>query len=194
MSYPSMFLLIDNYDSFTYILYQYLNKIAPTTVMRNDENLPLDSIQKYQAVVLSPGPGLPKTSGLLMSHFSFLFPKLPVLGICLGHQTIAEFFGAKLEQTKDIYHGRPSEISHNGEGIFKKIPNQFLANRYHSWSVSKLNFPDELEVTAETNDGVIMGIRHRKWKKVFGVQFHPESILTEFGETLLRNFYEEVHI
>ncbi|XDD46562.1 aminodeoxychorismate/anthranilate synthase component II [Leptospira sp. WS39.C2] len=188
-----MFLLIDNYDSFTYILFQYLAKIAPTTVMRNDENLPLDSLQKYQAVVLSPGPGLPKTSGNLMTHFSFLYPKVPVLGICLGHQTIAETFGAKLEQTKEIYHGRPSPIEHNGEGIFKKIPNQFLANRYHSWAVSKLEFPNELEVTAETKDGVIMGIRHRKWKKVFGVQFHPESILTEYGETLLRNFYEEVH-
>ncbi|TGM37550.1 anthranilate synthase component II [Leptospira biflexa] len=188
-----MFLLIDNYDSFTYILYQYLNKIAPTTVMRNDENLPLDTIQKYQAVVLSPGPGLPKTSGKLVSHFFELYPKMPVLGICLGHQTIAESFGAKLEQTDDIYHGRPSQIQHNGEGIFKKIPNHFLANRYHSWAVSKVNFPDELEVTAETKDGVIMGIRHRKWKKVFGVQFHPESILTEYGETLLRNFFEEVH-
>lgn len=187
-----MFLLIDNYDSFTYILYQYLSKIAPTTVMRNDETLPLDTNQIFKAVVLSPGPGLPNTSGNLVSHFQNLYSQFPVLGICLGHQTIAEFFGAKLEQTKEIYHGRPSPIEHNGEGLFKKIPNRFLANRYHSWAVSKLNFPEELEVTAETNDGVIMGIRHRKWKKVFGVQFHPESILTEYGETLLRNFYEEV--
>lgn len=188
-----MFLLIDNYDSFTYILYQYLNKIAPTTVMRNDENLPLHELQNYHAVVLSPGPGLPKTSGFLMSHFSFLYPRMPVLGICLGHQTIAETFGAKLEQTTEIYHGRPSTVLHNGEGIFKSLPNLFKANRYHSWAVSKEDFPEELEVTAETKDGVIMGIRHRKWKKVFGVQFHPESILTEYGDTLLRNFYEEVH-
>ncbi|MCW7491605.1 aminodeoxychorismate/anthranilate synthase component II [Leptospira sp. 2 VSF19] len=187
-----MFLLIDNYDSFTYILYQYLNQIIPTTVMRHDEDLPLDLQKKYKAVVLSPGPGLPKTSGKLMSHLDSVYQKMPVLGICLGHQAIGEIFGAKLEQTPEVFHGRPSEILHNGEGVFKNIPNGFLANRYHSWAVSKVSLPSELEVTAETKDGVIMGIRHRKWKKVFGVQFHPESILTENGETLLRNFYEEV--
>lgn len=160
--------------------------------MRHDEDLPVDLQKKYNAVVLSPGPGLPKTSGKLMSHLDFLYKEMPVLGICLGHQAIGEMFGAKLEQTPEVFHGRPSEILHNGEGVFKNIPNGFLANRYHSWAVSKVSLPNELEVTAETKDGVIMGIRHRKWSKVFGVQFHPESILTENGETLLRNFYEEV--
>ncbi|PKA24432.1 anthranilate synthase component II [Leptospira meyeri] len=186
-----MFLLIDNYDSFTYILYQYLSQITPTTVMRHDEDLPADLYEKYKAVVLSPGPGLPKTSGKLLLHLQSIYKSLPVLGICLGHQALAEVSGAKLEQTRDIFHGRPSEIIHNGQGVFKNIPNGFWANRYHSWAVSKVSLPSELEVTAETKDGVIMGIRHRKWNKVFGVQFHPESILTEHGETLLRNFYEE---
>ncbi|MDF3821423.1 aminodeoxychorismate/anthranilate synthase component II [Leptospira sp. 96542] len=189
-----MLLLIDNYDSFTYILYQYLNQIMPTKLIQNDESLPNDLAEVYKGIVLSPGPGLPETSGNLIKYTKQCYAKFPILGVCLGHQTLAEIFGAKLEKTKEIYHGRTSKIKHNGEGIFQGIPDLFLANRYHSWVVSETNLPQEIEVTARTEDGLIMGIRHKQFRNVFGVQFHPESILTEYGKKLVQNFCEVVSV
>lgn len=188
-----MVLLIDNYDSFSYILFQYLSEITPTTVIKNDDELPPECLKNYKGVVLSPGPGIPETSGRLMEYTKMLIGKIPILGVCLGHQTLAQFFGGSLIKSKEIFHGRTSEIYHSGDGIFRNIPSPFVANRYHSFCVSDENFPKELEVTAKTKDGVIMGIRHRHLKNVNGVQFHPESILTEHGKTLLQNFVEEMN-
>ncbi|TGN20369.1 anthranilate synthase component II [Leptospira idonii] len=185
-----MLLLIDNYDSFTYILYQYLREWDDVEVIQNSDPLPSNSLQKFSGVVLSPGPGLPKTSGKLMDHISFLIGKMPILGVCLGHQALAESFGGKLEKAGEIFHGRPSSVFHKEGGIFRDIPSPFSANRYHSWVVSPSDFPKELEVTAETENGVIMGIRHKTIENIYGVQFHPESILTEFGKKLIRNFCE----
>ncbi len=186
-----MVLLIDNYDSFSYILFQYLSEIKETILIKNDDPLPDSYISRITSVVLSPGPGLPNTSGRLIQYTKYFLGKLPVLGVCLGHQTIAQISGAQLIQTRDIYHGRTSKVHHQEVAIFKNIPSPFVANRYHSWAVSSTNLPKELEVIAETEDGVIMGIRHLKFKHTYGVQFHPESILTEHGKTLLSNFCKE---
>jgi len=181
-------LLIDNYDSFSYILFQYLKEISDILVIQNDEPLPASYLSRISSVVLSPGPGLPQTSGRLIEYTNYFLGKLPVLGVCLGHQTIAQIAGAELIQTKEIFHGRTSQVMHQGIGIFRNIPSPFVANRYHSWAVSSNKLPKELEVLAESEDGVIMGFRHRKYKNTYGVQFHPESILTEHGKTLLSNF------
>lgn len=186
-----MLLLVDNYDSFTFILYQYLLEFTLVEVIRNDEPLRQDWMQRYKGIVLSPGPGLPQTSGNLMQFLSLFIGEKPILGVCLGHQAIALHFGAQLQQTKEIFHGRPSTIHHKSNGIFRGIPEGFLANRYHSWAVAKETLPNEIEVTAETHDGVIMGIQVRAEKPIFGIQFHPESILTQYGRELLKNFVEE---
>ncbi|WP_411824191.1 anthranilate synthase component II [Leptospira sp. 'Mane'] len=187
-----MLLLIDNYDSFTYILYQYLMEWDEVKVIQNTDDLPMESMDLISGVVLSPGPGLPKTSGKLMGHIAELVLKKPILGVCLGHQALAEFFGSKLVKAPEIFHGRVSEVYHDGQGVFSQITSPFLANRYHSWVVSNDEFPSELEVTAKTKDGVIMGIRHKDHQNLFGVQFHPESILTQFGKKLIQNFCEIV--
>ena len=185
-----MLLLIDNYDSFTYILYQYLREWDEVKVIQNTDDLPMESMDLITGVVLSPGPGLPKTSGKLMGHIAELVFKKPILGVCLGHQALAEFFGSKLVKAPEIFHGRVSEVYHDGQGVFSQIASPFLANRYHSWVVSEEELPAELEVTAKTKDGVIMGIRHKDHQNLFGVQFHPESILTQFGKKLIQNFCE----
>jgi anthranilate synthase/aminodeoxychorismate synthase-like glutamine amidotransferase len=181
-------LLIDNFDSFTYILFQYLSEWDEVRVIKNNEKLP--SLEGYSSIVLSPGPGLPRTSGRLMDSIADLVGKRPILGVCLGHQAIAEHFGAKIEKAAEIFHGRVSPISHDSTGIFKSLPTPFLANRYHSWVVSHSDFPDELEVTAKTTDDVIMGIVSKSYPNVHGVQFHPESILTEHGKRIIQNFCE----
>lgn len=185
-----MILLIDNYDSFTYILYQYISEFIQVQVIKNDD--PLPPLETVSAVVLSPGPGLPKSSGLLMQHIQALLGKRPLLGVCLGHQAIAEAFGAHLEQSKEIFHGRVSKIRHSGNEIFNGIPNPMQVNRYHSWIVSKNNFPKELKITAETEDGFIMGFSSMNLENVYGIQFHPESILTEYGKEMIGNFCELV--
>jgi len=181
-------LLIDNYDSFTYILFQYLSEWDKVKVIRNDENLP--DLKQIKSVVISPGPGKPQTSGKLMEFLEIILGKKPILGVCLGHQAIGEFHGANLIKTSEIYHGRVSKVSHNSNALFQNIPATFLANRYHSWTISSENFPNELEVTASTESGVIMGIMSKKYKDTFGVQFHPESILTEYGQKMIKNFCE----
>ena len=185
-----MILLIDNYDSFTYNLYQYLSELgAEVEVIRNDQATVEDiDVMAPERIVISPGPGTPKEAGVSVSVVRHFAGKTPVLGVCLGHQSIGEAFGGVVEGAGEILHGKTSMISHSGAGVFQGLPNPFEAIRYHSLAIQKEGFPsDELEVTAESDSGVIMGVRHKRYP-LEGVQFHPESILTAVGKDLLRNF------
>jgi anthranilate synthase/aminodeoxychorismate synthase-like glutamine amidotransferase len=182
-------LLVDNYDSFVYNLEQALGELgADPMVFRNDA-LSVDGIVRQQpdAVLISPGPGRPEDAGVSMAVVSELSGRLPLLGVCLGHQCIGAAFGASIVRAPELMHGKTSAIHHHGDGIFTGLPNPFVATRYHSLVVSPESVPDVLEVTATTADGVIMGLRHRTLP-VIGVQFHPESILTPSGPSLLANF------
>ena len=182
-------LLIDNYDSFTYNLYQYLCELgASVTVVRND----VITVEEARALapdflVVSPGPGVPRDAGISIELIRALGPTTPVLGVCLGHQAIAEAFGGVITRAPELMHGKASRIHHNGVGVFEGLPNPFSAIRYHSLCAAPEAVPDSLEVTARSDSGVVMGVRHRDYP-VYGVQFHPESILTEHGKELLRNF------
>ncbi len=187
-----MILLIDNYDSFTYNLYQYLCELgAEVQVARNDK-ITIEDIEVMdpQRIVISPGPCTPREAGIsvpLVRHFA---GKKPLLGVCLGHQAIGEAFGGVVSGAGEIVHGKTSMVRHDGKGVFRGLPNPFEAIRYHSLSIQKDGFPaDELDVTAESDSGVIMGVRHKR-HPIEGVQFHPESILTAVGKDLLRNFLE----
>ena len=185
-----MFLMIDNYDSFTYNLVQYFAELghAPT-VVRNDRTT-LSELSKLplEALVVSPGPCSPREAGISCAVIEYFSSRrIPVLGVCLGHQCIGEVFGGKIVHAPSLMHGKVSEIIHDGKNIFKGIPNKFTATRYHSLVIKPESLPPTLEITAKTADGVIMGVRHRKLP-VYGVQFHPESILTQHGHKLLENF------
>lgn len=187
-----MILVIDNYDSFTYNLVQYLGEMnVDLKVVRNDK-ITIDEIQmlKPQAIVISPGPCTPKEAGVSVPLIKELYKEIPILGVCLGHQSIGEAFGGEVVKAPTVVHGKTSEIIHNGKGIFKSIPNKFRATRYHSLVIKPETLPEVLEVTATTDDGVIMGVQHKQYP-IFGVQFHPESIATEHGKVLLRNFVEK---
>jgi anthranilate synthase component 2 len=184
-----MLLLIDNYDSFTYNLFQYLSELGQEVkVVRNDE-VTLDDIEKMspERVVISPGPSSPVNAGISNDVIKHFGPKLPVLGICLGHQCIGYSYGGIVRQAKQIMHGKSSLINHDNSGVFKGLPNPFSAIRYHSLMVSEEKLPGCLQVTARTDDGTIMGLRHREYA-VEGIQFHPESFMTSNGKALLRNF------
>ncbi|MBM3244389.1 MAG: aminodeoxychorismate/anthranilate synthase component II [Candidatus Omnitrophica bacterium] len=184
-----MILMIDNYDSFTYNLVQYFGELgADMKVFRNDK-ISIKDIKKLrpEKIVISPGPGRPLDAGISCKVISEFSGKLPILGVCLGHQAIGQVFGAKIIIAKRLMHGKTSLIYHNKEGIFKGIINPFEATRYHSLLVEKKSFPQCLEITAWTKEGEIMGLRHRDYN-VFGVQFHPESILTKSGKDILKNF------
>src|SRR5579864_2709659 len=185
-----MILVIDNYDSFTYNLVQYLGELgASVRVMRNDV-VSLDEVAAAGAdrIVISPGPGRPEQAGVTMSVIRRLGDRTPILGVCLGHQAIGAAFGGHVVRAGKPMHGKTSTIDHDGRGVFAGIVGPFIASRYHSLVVADDGLPDDLEVTARTKDeGVIMGLRHRRWP-VHGVQFHPESILTGEGRTILRNF------
>jgi len=184
-----MLLLIDNYDSFTYNLYQYLCELGQDVkVVRNDKT----TIKKIEAmaperIVISPGPGTPLDAGISIDAIRHFGPKLPILGVCLGHQCIGYAYGATVAGAGEIMHGKSSMIKHDGKGVFAGLPNPFKAIRYHSLAVMREGLPECLEVTAETDGGIIMGLRHRKYPTE-GVQFHPESIMTDVGKDLLRNF------
>jgi len=160
-------------------------------VVRNDK-ITLGEIRKLkpEGIVISPGPCTPKEAGVSVPLVKEFFKEIPILGVCLGHQSIGEAFGGDVVKAPSIVHGKTSEILHEGKGIFKNIPNKFRATRYHSLIISPKHFPEELEITAKTEEGVIMGVQHKKYP-VFGVQFHPESIATQHGKTLLRNFVED---
>ena len=187
-----MVFVLDNYDSFTYNLVQYLGELgAEVTVKRNDEVTVDDIMALHQdRIVLSPGPGRPEDAGVMMDVIRRMGEKTPIFGVCLGHQAIGAVFGGSVVRAAEPMHGKTSTIEHNGRGVFTGLTGPFDASRYHSLVVSDQNLPDALEVTARTKgDGVIMGLRHRSFP-VHGVQFHPESILTSEGRRILRNFLE----
>ena len=181
--------MIDNYDSFTYNLVQYFGELGEeVTVFRNDE-ITLDKIAKLapQRIVISPGPCTPSEAGVSVPLIGKFSGKIPILGVCLGHQSIGQAFGGNIVHAKQVMHGKTSPIFHNGSGVFAGLPSPFTATRYHSLVIERASLPDCLEITAWTEDGEIMGVRH-KTLAVEGVQFHPESILTEQGHKLLENF------
>ena len=184
-----MLLIIDNYDSFTYNLVQYLGELgAEMKVLRNDE-ITVDEIEndlKPEKILISPGPGTPDDAGISLDVIKHFAEKLPILGVCLGHQAIGQVFGGKVVRASPV-HGKPAKIQHLNKGIFKDLEHNFEAGRYHSLVVERKSLPECLEITAETEDKLIMGLRH-KTLKIEGVQFHPESILTSEGKKLLQNF------
>ena len=187
-----MLLLIDNYDSFTYNLFQYLGELGEEVwVTRNDE-VSLDEIAKKspQHIVISPGPGTPEQAGISNDIIRKFGDIIPILGVCLGHQCIGYSYGAQVSRASEIKHGKSSLIYHDGKGLFQGLPNPFPAIRYHSLVVMPDDLPECLELSAWTNEGIVMGLRHRRFP-VEGVQFHPESIMTEVGKDLLKNFLKE---
>ena len=184
-----MVLLIDNYDSFTYNLYQYLCELgADVRVARNDE-ITLDEVAGMapERIVISPGPCTPNEAGISVPLIRRFAGEMPILGVCLGHQCIGEAFGATVAGAGEIRHGKLSPIAHDGKGVFAGVPTPVQGIRYHSLSIQPETVPDELEVTAHSDSGVIMGVRHRRYA-IEGIQFHPESIMTEHGKELLKNF------
>jgi anthranilate synthase component 2 len=186
-----MLLMIDNYDSFTYNLVQYFAELGTEVeVFRNDE-ITVEQIEKLkpQYIVVSPGPCTPNEAGISVATITHFAGKIPLLGVCLGHQSIGQAFGGKIIHAKTLMHGKTSQIHHHGNNLFSGLPNPFTATRYHSLVIEKESLPDCLEITAWTDDGEIMGVRH-KTLAVQGVQFHPESILTEHGHDMLKNFLE----
>ena len=182
-------ILIDNYDSFTFNLYHYLSSLnLDVDVIRNDKISSTDIIKKkYNKIVISPGPGNPNQSGNCLKIVKSLYKKIPILGVCLGHQIIGQVFGSKIIQAKKLMHGKTSKIMSKKTGILKSLPKTFEATRYHSLIIDKKSLSKDLEITAETKDGLIMGVRHKKYH-VHGVQFHPESINTKIGIKLLKHF------
>ena len=184
-----MLLMIDNYDSFTYNLVQYLGELGEQVVVHRNDEITLDEIaaMKPDRIVVSPGPCTPNEAGVSVPLIKQFAGKIPILGVCLGHQSIGQAFGGHIVHAQELMHGKTSQIHHKGEGVFQKLPNPYRATRYHSLVIERASLPECLEITAWTNDGEIMGVRH-KTLTVEGVQFHPESILTEHGHALLRNF------
>jgi anthranilate synthase/aminodeoxychorismate synthase-like glutamine amidotransferase len=186
-----MILLIDNYDSFTYNLYQYLSELgADVLVKRNDEaSIPEIEAMEPERIVVSPGPCTPREAGISVEVIDHFAGKMPILGVCLGHQCIGEAFGATVAGAGEIMHGKSSRIEHDGKGVFRGLPEPIEAIRYHSLAIQPESVPECLEVTAHSESGVIMGVRHREYL-VEGIQFHPESIMTADGKAILRNFLE----
>lgn len=184
-----MILLIDNYDSFTYNLFQYLAELGAEVEVRRNDKLTVTDVDRLapQAIVISPGPCTPREAGVSVEVIRHAAGHVPILGVCLGHQAVGAAFGATIGPAPTIMHGKLSPIHHDGRGVYAGLPQDFVATRYHSLIVERGTLPDCLEVTAESPEGVIMGVRHRDYA-IEGVQFHPESILTEHGRELLRNF------
>ena len=182
-------ILIDNYDSFTFNLYHYLSSLKVNVdVIRNDKITSNDILKKkYNKIVISPGPGNPNQSGNCLKIVKTLYKKIPILGVCLGHQIIGQVFGSKIVQAKKLMHGKTSKIISKKVGILKNLPKSFEATRYHSLIIDKKSLSKHLEITAESKDGLIMGVQHKKYD-VHGVQFHPESIKTKLGIKILKNF------
>ncbi len=184
-------LLIDNYDSFTYNLFQYLEELGARTIVVRSSDLSLEELVDIDPdkVIISPGPSRPENAELSMEAVRFFGGKVPIMGVCLGHQCVGATYGATIVQADEIRHGKTSPVKHDGQGLFEGIPQHFLAVRYHSLVIDRASLPKELEITAETDDGLIMGIKHKRFN-VQGVQFHPESIYTESGKDILENFLE----
>jgi anthranilate synthase component 2 len=186
-----MILVVDNYDSFTYNLVHYLNELGAETLVHRNDALSVEQALglKPQAVLLSPGPCTPNEAGICLSLLAAAPVELPILGVCLGHQAMGQAFGGKVVRARELMHGKTSPIHHKGVGVFAGLKNPFTATRYHSLTIEKESCPEILEVTAWTEDGEIMGVRHRE-RPIHGVQFHPESIATEYGHELLANFMD----
>ena len=184
-----MLLMIDNYDSFTYNLVQYFAELGTDVVVRRNDEVTVEQIEKMnpQHIVVSPGPCTPNEAGVSVEAIKQFAGKVPILGVCLGHQSIGQAFGGKIVHARQLMHGKTSAIHHNDTSVFTGLPNPFTATRYHSLVIERETLPDCLEITAWTDDGEIMGVRH-KTLAVHGVQFHPESILTEYGHDMLKNF------
>jgi anthranilate synthase/aminodeoxychorismate synthase-like glutamine amidotransferase len=188
-----MILVLDNYDSFTYNLVQYFGELKQEVVVRRNDEVLVKDVEELKAekIVISPGPCTPSEAGISIELIRHFAGKVPILGVCLGHQAIGEAFGGKIIRAKNLMHGKTSEIQHDGRSVFRGLPSPFTATRYHSLIVSRAGLPAELEITAQTLDAgdesVIMGLRHRRYP-VEGVQFHPESVLTQHGKQLLKNF------
>jgi para-aminobenzoate synthetase component II len=184
-----MILLLDNYDSFTYNLAQYLGELGCEVQVHRNDKISVEEIQRRhpERIVISPGPCTPQDAGISIEVIEKLAGKFPILGVCLGHQAMGAAFGGKIVRAPKLFHGKTSQIHHDGKGVFNKLSDPFTATRYHSLIVEKKSLPRELTITAETDDGIIMGLRHKR-HKIEGVQFHPESVLTESGKQLLQNF------
>ena len=184
-----MILLLDNYDSFTYNLAQYLGELGCQVEVHRNDRISVEQIaqRKPERIVISPGPCTPQEAGISVEMVQKLAGKIPILGVCLGHQAIGAAFGGKIVRAPKLFHGKTSQIRHDGSGVFRGLPNPFTATRYHSLIVERKSLPSELQVTAETDDDIIMGMQHRKYP-LMGVQFHPESVLTDSGKQLLKNF------
>jgi anthranilate synthase/aminodeoxychorismate synthase-like glutamine amidotransferase len=182
-------LLLDNYDSFTYNLAQYLGELGCTLEVHRNDRISVEEIVRRnpERIVISPGPCTPQEAGISVELIQKLAGKFPILGVCLGHQAIGAAFGGKIVRAPKLFHGKTSEIEHDGKGVFRSVPNPLTATRYHSLIVERKSLPRELQVSAETQGGIIMGVRHRKYK-IEGVQFHPESVLTASGKQILKNF------
>lgn len=186
-----MILIIDNYDSFTYNLVQYIGTLDPNLEIHRNDKISLDKIKSMDPnrIVISPGPGRPEDAGLSIDVVKEFGASIPIFGICMGHQAITVAFGGRVERANEIVHGKTSIITHSGSAIFKGIPETFEATRYHSLVAMEDSFPEELKVTARTDNGLIMGLEHKK-HPVFGVQFHPESIITKYNINIIKNFLE----
>lgn len=185
-----MILVIDNYDSFTHNLVQYIGELGfKVTTARND-NISIDSIRDMHPthIIISPGPGNPQESGISLDVIETYSSSIPILGVCLGHQSIGHIYGGNIIKLRRPMHGKISEIYHNGKDIFLGLPNPFLATRYHSLIVDSNDFPKELKITAQTKDGIIMACQHKQYPSVRGIQFHPESLWTENGKHIIKNF------
>ena len=188
-----MFILIDNYDSFTYNLFHYLGELGARLEVHRNDKITVDAVMAKhpQGIILSPGPCTPDTAGICLDLIKRASGKVPIFGVCLGHQAIGQVFGGKVIRAPKPMHGKLSKVHHSGKGVFRDVPNDFDATRYHSLTVDPASFPeDALEITAQSSDGVIMGLQHRK-QKIYGVQFHPESIASEHGHKILANFLQE---
>lgn len=187
-----MILVIDNYDSFTYNLVQYLGELQEEIIVKRNDEITLDEIAELAPdhILISPGPCSPNEAGISLTLIERFKGVIPILGVCLGHQSIGQAFGGEVVRAERLMHGKTSPIHHTGKGVFKGLPSPFTATRYHSLIVRRETLPDELEITAETAEGEIMGLRHKEYQ-VEGVQFHPESIITENGLSMLRNFLAE---
>jgi anthranilate synthase/aminodeoxychorismate synthase-like glutamine amidotransferase len=182
-------LLLDNYDSFTYNLAQYLGELGCRVEVHRNDRISVEQIaqRKPERIVISPGPCTPQEAGICVELVQKLAGKIPILGVCLGHQAIGAAFGGKIIRAPKLFHGKTSQIRHDGSGVFRGLPNPFTATRYHSLIVERKSLPAALQVTAETDDDIIMGMQHREYP-LMGVQFHPESVLTDSGKQLLKNF------
>ncbi len=182
-------LLLDNYDSFTFNLAQYLGELGCDVDVRRNDKISVEQAArlKPERIVVSPGPCTPQQAGISVELIRAMAGKCPILGVCLGHQAIGAAFGGKIVRAPQLFHGKTSAIHHDGKGVFRNLPNPFIATRYHSLIVERKSLPRELLISANTDDGIIMGLRHKKFP-IEGVQFHPESVLTESGKLLLKNF------